>query len=61
MSAEKMECPSCCGTGQHVEMRSVTIGQPLSPYRQCPRCDGTGEVPGPKPVRVWRRRSLRRV
>ena len=56
-----MQCPDCNGTGQKIEMRPVRLGVPLSPYQLSPRCDGTGDVPYPKPVKVWKRRSLRRV
>ncbi|WP_221345261.1 zinc finger domain-containing protein [Bradyrhizobium quebecense] len=47
---EKMECPDCHGRGQHVEMQTVRIGQPMPPYRPCPRCDGAGEVQRPRTV-----------
>ncbi|WP_407152255.1 hypothetical protein [Bradyrhizobium sp. ORS 86] len=50
MTDDKMECPDCRGTRQHVTMRPVMIGKPLPRYRPCPRCDGTGEIPRPKPV-----------
>jgi DnaJ-class molecular chaperone len=53
-----LKCRYCYGTGQKVEMTPVKLGEKLPPYQPCPSCGGTG-VP-PKPVKVYRRKSMRR-
>jgi DnaJ-class molecular chaperone len=57
----EMQCPDCLGKGQKVDMRPVKFGHPQPLYQACPGCDGTGKVPYPKPAKVWRRKSMRRV
>jgi len=57
----EMQCPDCFGRCQKVEMKLAKFGHPVPPYQACPRCAGTGKVPYPKPVKVWKRKSMRRV
>ncbi len=54
-----LKCNYCFGTGQKVEMRSVKFGEKLPPYEPCSSCGGTGIAP--KPVKVYRRKSMRRI
>jgi DnaJ-class molecular chaperone len=57
--SDDQTCKYCFGTGQHVEMTPVRPHQPLPPYRRCTSCGGSGIAP--KPAKVWRRKSMRRI
>jgi DnaJ-class molecular chaperone len=56
---DDLKCKYCFGTGQKVEMKPAKFGEKLPPYEPCPSCGGRGIAP--KPVRVWHRKSMRRV
>lgn len=40
--SDAVNCKSCFGTGQKVEVTPAKFGHLLPPYRPCPHCSGTG-------------------